>query len=258
MPKFVIVLALVALALACGSNEAIPDVVNETGPAPTTVSDNQRLLEPTTQPAVPTGSATTDASPALPAEPQAADSVQVGDGSDNSEYSDVAALRDQVRGEPMPASEDGGMTKGMNQGWTQASTEGSVSAAGVRHEGGLGYEPPVAGVPNDEKLPLMFFEGHGVNPFVDTDEDALSTFALDGDTGSFQVGRLYLDEGHMPPPDSVRVEEWVNSFEQGYDRPGQGLGISLDGMMSPFGEPGYRLLRVGITSARPEGPRNSV
>ena len=116
MPKFVIVLALVALALACGSNEAMPDVVEETGPVPTTVSDNQRPSDAATRPAVPAGSTTTDAAQATPAESEAADSVQVGDGSGKSEYSDVAALRDQLGGEPVPASEDAGVTKGMDRG----------------------------------------------------------------------------------------------------------------------------------------------
>ena len=104
----------------------------------------------------------------------------------------------------------------------------------------------------------MYFEGHGVNPFVDADEDHRSTFALDGDTGSFEVARLYLDYGELPPADSVRVEEWVNAFAQGYSGVAEGLGIRLDGMMSPFGPEGYRLMRVGIASARPEGERAPV
>ena len=126
---------------------------------------------------------------------------------------------------------------------------------------GVGFPPEAGGLrnPNEAPLPLMYFEGHGVNPFVDADEDRLSTFALDGDTGSFEMAKLYLlGQDALPPEDSVRVEEWVNSFDQDYAAERDGLGLRLDGMMSPFGADDYRLMRVGVASARPDGPRDPV
>ena len=42
--------------------------------------------------------------------------------------------------------------------------------------------PPVKS--EQAPLPLLYFEGHGANPFVDADEDNRSTFALDGDTNA--------------------------------------------------------------------------
>lgn len=95
----------------------------------------------------------------------------------------------------------------------------------------------------------MFFEDYGVNPSVDTDDDHLSTFALDVDTGSYTIMRNYLSEGNLPPRDSVRVEEYVNYFEQGYPLPPahQAFGITIDGAPSPFSETErYSMLRVGI------------
>ena len=65
----------------------------------------------------------------------------------------------------------------------------------------------------------MFFQNYGVNPSIDTEDDNLSTFALDVDTGSYTVMRNYLNDGNLPPADSVRVEEYVNYFEQGYPIP---------------------------------------
>ena len=138
---------------------------------------------------------------------------------------------------------------------------GASGPAGPYQHPPAGGLPPEAGGqrnPNEVPLPLMYFEGHGVNPFIDADEDSLSTFALDGDTGSYEIGKLYLGGGDLPPPDAVRVEEWVNAFDQGYTAETDGLGLRLDGMMSPFGEAGYRLLRVGVASARPEGDRDPV
>ncbi len=95
----------------------------------------------------------------------------------------------------------------------------------------------------------MFFEDYGVNPSIDTEDDNLSTFALDVDTGSYTVMRNYIEDGNMPPPESVRVEEYVNFFAQGYANPPahQAFGISVDGAPSPFTQTErYQMLRVGI------------
>jgi Ca-activated chloride channel family protein len=95
----------------------------------------------------------------------------------------------------------------------------------------------------------MFFQNYGVNPSVDTEDDNLSTFALDVDTGSYTVMRNYLNDGNLPPADSVRVEEYVNYFDQGYPIPPehQAFGISMDAAPSPFTETErYDMLRVGI------------
>jgi Ca-activated chloride channel family protein len=97
----------------------------------------------------------------------------------------------------------------------------------------------------------MFFEDYGTNPLIDTEDDHLSTFALDVDTGSYTVMRNYLNDGNLPPADSVRVEEYVNYFGQGYPRPPahQAFGIYLDGAPSPFTQTErYEMLRVGIQS----------
>jgi len=95
----------------------------------------------------------------------------------------------------------------------------------------------------------MFFQDYGVNPSIDTDDDNLSTFALDVDTGSYTVMRNYLNDGNMPPSDSVRVEEYINYFNQNYSNPPrhQAFGIFVDGAPSPFTQTErYQMLRVGI------------
>ena len=95
----------------------------------------------------------------------------------------------------------------------------------------------------------MFFEHYGVNPFIDTEEDHLSTFAVDVDTGSYTIMRRYITDGYLPPDESVRVEEYVNYFEQAYEPPEEGEGafaIHLDGAPSRFGSDRHYLLRVGL------------
>jgi Ca-activated chloride channel family protein len=103
---------------------------------------------------------------------------------------------------------------------------------------------------NDELADDMYFRHYGANPFVEADEDALSTFALDVDTGSYTICRRYIREGHLPPPEAVRVEEFVNFFKKDYAPPREGdFSIHVDGMPSPFAhvrDGRYRLLRIGI------------
>jgi len=94
----------------------------------------------------------------------------------------------------------------------------------------------------------VFFKGHGVNPFIDTEDDNLSTFGMDADTASYSVTRRYLNDGHLPPPEAVRVEEFVNTFDYGYVPPKEdAFTVHLEGAPSKFGT-GKRLqlLRIGI------------
>ena len=108
----------------------------------------------------------------------------------------------------------------------------------------------------------MFFQNYGVNPSIDTEDDHLSTFALDVDTGSYTVMRNYLSDGNLPPKDSVRVEEYVNYFEQGYPNPPahQAFGIYVDGAPTPFDQnERYQMLRIGIQGyAVPEEERKDA
>ncbi len=91
------------------------------------------------------------------------------------------------------------------------------------------------------------YQDPGVNPFVPTDRDQQSTFALDVDTASYAIAQRYVDDGNLPDPASVRVEEFVNAFDQGYAPPEDGtFAIHADGAPSPFLARDEVLLRIGI------------
>ena len=90
------------------------------------------------------------------------------------------------------------------------------------------------------------FEDYGVNPFVDTYEDDLSTFALDVDTASYVVTRNFLEGGQLPPIDAVRVEEFVNYFDGGYQPLIDEFNITLEAAPTPFSDPDRVMLRVGV------------
>ncbi len=93
----------------------------------------------------------------------------------------------------------------------------------------------------------MFFQDYGVNPYILTSADNLSTFSLDVDTGSYSIARRYLNDGLMPPQDAIRVEEFVNSFDQGYlNPPDIGFAVYADGAPSPFHDDGTYFLRIGV------------
>jgi Ca-activated chloride channel family protein len=88
---------------------------------------------------------------------------------------------------------------------------------------------------------------YGVKPFVDTHYDNLSTFAMDVDTASYTKMREYINSNRLPPPDLVRVEEFINYFNMEYPDPESGtFSINLEGGPSTFGEDGAHLLKVGI------------
>ena len=101
---------------------------------------------------------------------------------------------------------------------------------------------------NDAAYDLTFFQHYGVNPFIDTEDDNLSTFAIDVDTASYTVARRFVQDGNLPDPASVRVEEFINYFNQGYASPtdGDAFAIHLEGSPSPFGNDRHWLVRVGL------------
>lgn len=121
---------------------------------------------------------------------------------------------------------------------------------GVVASAPTGTSVALAATPGAPATPVdMFFEDYGVNPFLDTEDDHLSTFAMDVDTASYTLTRSYL-EGYqqLPPADAIRPEEFINYFDGGYDSPtdGSAFAISLEAAPAPFGYDNHYLLRVGI------------
>ncbi|MDI4649076.1 vWA domain-containing protein [Cohnella hashimotonis] len=93
----------------------------------------------------------------------------------------------------------------------------------------------------------MFFQDYGTNPYVSAEDDRLSTFAMDVDTGSYTLARSYIKDGNVPPQEAIRLEEFVNYFDLN-DAPPKNdtFAIHVDAGPSPFGEAGTQLVRIGI------------
>ena len=114
--------------------------------------------------------------------------------------------------------------------------------------------PAGSGAPNQPPYDLTFFQHSGVNPFIDTEDDNLSTFAMDVDTASYSVARRFVQDGNLPDPNSVRVEEFVNYFDMGYAAPNRhAFAIDMEGSPSPFGADRHWLLRIGLQGREVSG-----
>ncbi|MFI5913868.1 von Willebrand factor type A domain-containing protein [Dactylosporangium sp. NPDC051541] len=79
----------------------------------------------------------------------------------------------------------------------------------------------------------------------------VSTFAVDVDTASYGFAKRTLQSGRRPAANTIRPEEFVNSFDQQYREPeGNGFAINTDGTRLPAthrgAEDNARILRVGL------------
>jgi Ca-activated chloride channel family protein len=128
------------------------------------------------------------------------------------------------------------------------ATPGATAAA----TGGAGLPAPwswifPAPAPTVAPIPGNEFQDAGVNPFMDPARDPFSTFAMDVDTASYGVARRFLEEGRLPERDSVRLEEYVNSFDYDYATPTEGaFAVHVEGAPAPFVGSRAILLRVGL------------
>jgi Ca-activated chloride channel family protein len=108
-------------------------------------------------------------------------------------------------------------------------------------------QPVYPDTPESTPYDGVTYQDPGVNPYVDPAEDRASTFALDVDTASYAIAQRYVDDGYRPDPASVRVEEWVNAFDQGYEAPfDDAFAIVADGGPTPFTDRDEVLLRIGV------------
>ena len=57
------------------------------------------------------------------------------------------------------------------------------------------------------------------NVFQTPRREPLSTFSIDVDKAAYANTRRFLNEGMLPPPDAVRIEELINYFDYDYPQP---------------------------------------
>ncbi len=132
--------------------------------------------------------------------------------------------------------------------------------------GGLPAAPPPPAVPSeiqafnrDGRLPepimrppygeTASYAAIQENRFRTVDEHPLSTFSIDVDTASYANVRRFLNEGRLPPPNAVRIEELVNYFKYDYPAPRHGAPVSVTTEIAetPW-NPQTRLALIGLRS----------
>jgi hypothetical protein len=89
--------------------------------------------------------------------------------------------------------------------------------------------------------------------FLDSEKNPLSTFPLNVGTSSYTTVRSYLENGKLPPPDTVRIEELLNYFDYQYPRSSAEQAISLFSEVAecPW-DTEHKLLLIGIRSKGPD------
>ena len=98
------------------------------------------------------------------------------------------------------------------------------------------------------------FAAFDPNPVRVAAERPLSTFSVDVDTASYAFARASLNQGVLPPPDAVRIEELINYFSYGYEPPAsreRPFAVHAALMPAPWNG-GARLLRIGLQGYRLE------
>jgi Ca-activated chloride channel family protein len=82
--------------------------------------------------------------------------------------------------------------------------------------------------PRETVAPGESYAAFADNPFLRALDAPLSTFGIDVDTASYANVRRFLDGGRLPPPQAVRIEEWVNYFPYRYTPPQDGAAFAAN------------------------------
>ncbi len=91
------------------------------------------------------------------------------------------------------------------------------------------------------------------NPVHVTAEEPVSTFSVDVDTASYAMVRSSLNNGQLPPPEAVRIEEMVNYFPYTYPAPtaeGAPFTNTVTVMATPW-NPNTKLVHIALQGRLP-------
>ena len=118
--------------------------------------------------------------------------------------------------------------------------------------------PPPPGYANHDQLVLTepdteAFPEAEFNPLKITTEDPVSTFSIDVDTASYAILRSSLNNGRLPSPEQVRIEEMVNYFPYDYTAPqgDQPFSTQATVINTPW-NPETQLVHIALQGQKPE------
>ena len=92
------------------------------------------------------------------------------------------------------------------------------------------------------------------NKTVSTQDEPVSTFSIDVDTGAYANVRRFLQNGQLPPGNAVRIEEMLNYFSYDYPQqatPTQPFSVTTEMGPTPWNE-NTQLLHIGLQGYTPD------
>mgnify|MGYP001014209035 FL=1 len=100
-----------------------------------------------------------------------------------------------------------------------------------------------------------------VNPIHQTATDAVATFSIDTDTGSYANVRRFLSDGQLPPTDAVRIEELINYFNYDFSQAKRLANapflVSTETVAAPW-RTANRIIKVAIKADDPAVSKQSA
>jgi Ca-activated chloride channel family protein len=118
-----------------------------------------------------------------------------------------------------------------------------VSASGI-HVNRQGY---YSGPPRNEDYNREGYDNIKENEFQKVTDHPHSTFSIDVDAASYSNVRRMINEGRLPTPGAVRIEEMINYFSYNYPQPANDrpFSITTESVPCPWNED-HQLVMIGM------------
>ncbi len=149
----------------------------------------------------------------------------------------------------------GGMIGGVVSGGIAGGLVGGLPAAPGSAAEGAAAQPP-------RRHNREAYGKIDENPFRRVADEPVSTFSTDVDTASYANVRRFLNDGRLPPPDAVRLEELINYFKYAYPDVAGDAPIAMTTEVGPAPwNPRHRLALVGLRARSPQSgaqPRKNL
>ncbi|WP_242675528.1 vWA domain-containing protein [Niastella koreensis] len=122
-----------------------------------------------------------------------------------------------------------------------SALQGSV--AGVSVSG----QPRNSGHPKDEDYNREGYDNIKENEFQQVTDHPLSTFSIDVDAASYSNIRRLVNDGRLPAPGAVRIEEMINYFSYNYPQPSNDkpFAVTTESAKCPWND-NHQLVMIGL------------
>lgn len=104
-----------------------------------------------------------------------------------------------------------------------------------------------SGAPKNEDFNREGYDNIKENEFQKVTDHPLSTFSIDVDAASYSNVRRLINEGRLPTPGAVRIEEMINYFSYNYPQPSNDkpFSITTESAPCPWNED-HQLVMIGM------------